>query len=107
MELAKIKSFRQEVYNRLGAAHDATFELTDAILLTRNAYSLADLSLSPVFRRKWSSIYEAVIGTPASAPKPRGKSSGWPQGTPRASRPRYPIVKKGSNKGKKRRKKSA
>ncbi|MEH2424518.1 MAG: hypothetical protein V7K48_27495 [Nostoc sp.] len=37
-----------------------TFELTDAILLTRNAYSLADLSLSPVSRRKWPSIYEAL-----------------------------------------------
>lgn len=29
-------------------------------MLTRNAYSLADLSLSPVFRRKWGSIYEAL-----------------------------------------------
>jgi hypothetical protein len=53
--------FRQEVYNRLGAAHDATFELTDAVLLTRNAYSLADLSLSPVFRRKWPSIYQGTV----------------------------------------------
>nr|WP_225912412.1 hypothetical protein [Nostoc flagelliforme] len=44
----------------LGRAKDATFELTDAILLTRNVYSLADLSLSPVFRRKWPSIYEAL-----------------------------------------------
>jgi len=52
MQLDKLKTFRQEVYNRLGAARDATFELTDAVLLTRNAYSLADLSLSPVFRRK-------------------------------------------------------
>jgi hypothetical protein len=40
MELAKLKAFRQAVYNRLGAARDATFELTDAVLLTRNAYSL-------------------------------------------------------------------
>jgi hypothetical protein len=60
MELAKLKAFRQAVYNHLGAARDATFELTDAVLLTRNAYSLADLSLSPVFRRKWPSIYEAL-----------------------------------------------
>ncbi|MEH2464321.1 hypothetical protein [Nostoc sp.] len=29
-------------------------------MLIGNAYSLADLSLSPVFRRKWSSIYEAL-----------------------------------------------
>ncbi|MEI2578052.1 NF041680 family putative transposase [Scytonema sp. PRP1] len=35
----------------------------DAVLLTRKAYCLADLSLSPVFRRKWSSIYEALQDT--------------------------------------------
>lgn len=57
---AKLKTFRQAAYNYLGKAHDATFELTDAVLLTRNAYSLADLSLSPVFRRRWPSIYEAL-----------------------------------------------
>jgi hypothetical protein len=60
MKLAKLQEFRQAAYKHLGRAHDATFELTDAILLTRNAYSLADLSLSPVFRRKWPSIYEAL-----------------------------------------------
>ncbi|MEH2328853.1 hypothetical protein [Nostoc sp.] len=48
--------------SHLGRAHDVTFELTDAILLTRNAYSLADLSLSPVFRRKWPSIYVSEAG---------------------------------------------
>ncbi|WP_246275772.1 hypothetical protein [Brasilonema bromeliae] len=51
------KNYARAAYRHLGKAHDATFELTDAILLTRNAYSLADLSLSPVFRRKWPSIY--------------------------------------------------
>ncbi|MBD0263238.1 MAG: hypothetical protein ICV78_11080 [Tolypothrix sp. Co-bin9] len=60
MKLAKLQEFRQATYKLLGKADDATFELTDAILLTRNAYSLADLSLSPVFRRKWPSIYEAL-----------------------------------------------
>lgn len=35
----------------------------DAVLLTRSAYCLADFSLCPVFRRKWSSIYEAVQDT--------------------------------------------
>ena len=48
-----------------------------------------------------------AIDTPASPPKPRGKSSGWPKGKPRASRSRYPIVKKGSTRGKKRRRKLA
>ena len=60
MKHAKLEEFRQAAHNYLGRAHDVTFELTDAILLTRNAYSLADLSLSPVFRRKWPSIYEAL-----------------------------------------------
>jgi hypothetical protein len=60
MKSAKLLEFRQAAYNYLGRAHDATFELMDAVLLTRNAYSLADLSLSPAFRRKWPSIYEAL-----------------------------------------------
>ncbi|MBP5974042.1 hypothetical protein HW132_15155 [Brasilonema sp. CT11] len=51
------------MYENLCRAHDATFELTDAVMLTRKAYCLADLSLSPVFRRKWSSIYEALQDT--------------------------------------------
>ena len=45
MNRAKLEEFRQAAYSYLGRSHDATFELMDAILLTRNAYSLADLSL--------------------------------------------------------------
>ena len=63
MKCAFLEEFRQAAYTHLGKAHDATFELTDAILLTRNVYTLADLSLSPVFRRKWPSIYEAIQDT--------------------------------------------
>ena len=36
----------------------------------------------------------AVIGTPASLPKLRGKSPGWTPGQPRSRRTRYPVVKK-------------
>ncbi|NMF65522.1 hypothetical protein DP113_34315 (plasmid) [Brasilonema octagenarum UFV-E1] len=57
---ARLKAFRQAAYNNLCRAHDAMFELKDAIMLTRKVYSIAELSLSPVFRRKWSSVYEAV-----------------------------------------------
>ncbi len=56
----KIQQFRNKIYQLLGAAKDATFELMDAVLLTRKAYSFAELSLSPVFRRKWCSLYEAL-----------------------------------------------
>lgn len=60
MKRPRLEQFRQAAYEYLGRAKDATFELTDAILLTKNIYCLAELSLSPVFRRKWPSIYEAL-----------------------------------------------
>jgi hypothetical protein len=45
MKFDKLQEFRQAAYNHLGKAHDATFELTDAILTTRNAYSFAASAL--------------------------------------------------------------
>ncbi|WP_445250267.1 hypothetical protein [Microcoleus sp. OTE_8_concoct_300] len=58
-----MQEFRQAIYNNLRKAQDATFELMDALLLTRTAQSLADLSLSCVFRRQWPSVYEALQDT--------------------------------------------
>ena len=43
--IAKLQAFRQAAYNHLCRAKDATWELTDAVLLTRNAYGLADFSM--------------------------------------------------------------
>lgn len=34
------------------------------------------------------------LGTPAHMPKPRGKSPGWPKGSPRRRSPRFEILKK-------------
>ncbi len=56
----KLQQFRSKAYQLLGLAKDATFDLMDAVLVTRNIYSFAELSLSPVFRRKWPSVYEAI-----------------------------------------------
>jgi hypothetical protein len=42
----------------------------------------------------------AVIGTPAPAPKPRGKAPGWHAGRVRQRRERYAVVKKGRSKPK-------
>ena len=50
--IARLKKFRQTAYKCLCKAKNATFELMDAVLLTRNAYSLVDLSICPIFRRK-------------------------------------------------------
>lgn len=42
-----------------------------------------------------------MIGTPAVAPKLRGKSPGWTAGKTRLRRIRYPTVKKSTTKPKK------
>lgn len=56
-----LREFRQTVYQSgLGSARDALFELTDAVLLTPSLNSYAEFSLSPAFRRRWPSIYEAL-----------------------------------------------
>lgn len=52
--------FRQTVYDRLGPARDALFELGDAVWLTPSLNSFVELSTCPVFRRRWSSTYEAL-----------------------------------------------
>jgi DDE superfamily endonuclease len=45
----------------------------------------------------------ALLGTPAQAPKLRGKSPGWIKGRKRQRRIRYPVVKKGFSRAKKNR----
>lgn len=60
MNCERLKQFRQDIYQLLGKAHDATFELMESIMTTRNASCLGEFSLSPLFRRKWSSAYEVL-----------------------------------------------
>jgi hypothetical protein len=60
MQFTNLIQFRQAAYQRLGKARDAQFELTDAVMLTPAARSFVELTLSPVFRRLWSSSYEAI-----------------------------------------------
>jgi hypothetical protein len=61
VHLTTLKTFRQTVYeSSLGNARDALFELTDAVLLAPALHSFAELSLSPVFRRRWPMLYEAL-----------------------------------------------
>lgn len=56
----KLEQFRDKVYRLLGNARDSLFDLMDAVLVSRSVKSFAELSLSPVFRRQWSSLYEAL-----------------------------------------------
>lgn len=56
----KLIQFRQAAYGYLGNARDALFELSDAVIQMREIQSFAELSCAPAFRRKWSSVYEAL-----------------------------------------------
>jgi len=48
-----------------------------------------------------------VLGSPARAPKTRGKSPGWPQGQLRSRKPKCPVVRKRPKRPKKRKKQAA
>jgi hypothetical protein len=57
---AKLQQFRHKAYALMRNGRDALFDLMDAVLVSRSVYSFAELSISPVFRRQWSSLYEAL-----------------------------------------------
>lgn len=59
--LSKLKAFRQETHSYLVPAKDATFELMDAIIFTRKADSLADLSLCPVLCLRHASLTSQMV----------------------------------------------
>lgn len=56
----KLKQFRQGAYTLLGKGKDAIFDLMDAVLSSPQVKSFVQLSLSPVFRRGWSSLYAGL-----------------------------------------------
>ncbi|QKD82318.1 hypothetical protein HPC62_09070 [Thermoleptolyngbya sichuanensis A183] len=56
----ELQQFRQTLYASLGNARDALFDLMDAVLVSACIVSFVRLSQSPVFRRQWSSTYEAL-----------------------------------------------
>jgi hypothetical protein len=60
MIFEQLTQFRQRLYEQLGYAKDALFELMDAVLVSSSIVSFVSLSQSPVFRRQWSSIYAAL-----------------------------------------------
>jgi hypothetical protein len=56
----KLKQFRQGAYTLLGKGKDAIFDLMDAVVSSPQVKSFVELWLSPVFRRRWSSLYAGL-----------------------------------------------
>lgn len=59
-QLNNLIEFRQEIYQVLSQYGDAQFELVDGLLSSPRINSFAEISLSPLFRRSWSSAYAAI-----------------------------------------------
>lgn len=59
-KLNPLIEFRQAIFGCFKQAKDALFELLDALLLSPRLTSFPELSCVPVFRRKWSSLYECL-----------------------------------------------
>lgn len=58
--LAPLLTFRTALAGCFGRRRDALFELVDALLTADDRSSLARLSLTPLNRRKWGSVYGAL-----------------------------------------------
>src|SRR3954465_4049515 len=57
---AALRGFREEAFACLGRRRDALFELVDGLLAAESMPSLPHLSLLPVHRRGWGSVYAAL-----------------------------------------------
>ncbi len=65
--LSPLRAFRADLYHCFGRRSDALFEVGDALLATGPPASLPHLSLSPLHRRGWGSVYGALTGGSLSA----------------------------------------
>jgi|SRR5437667_2814302 len=60
MDISTLRQFRHDIYQCLQRSQDALFDMIDALLTEPQAQSFPELSLSPLFQRKWSSLYEGL-----------------------------------------------
>jgi hypothetical protein len=60
VNLNTLKAIRQQMADCFEQSRDALLELVDALCSEPQAHSFPELSLSPLFRRKWPSLYEAL-----------------------------------------------
>ena len=58
--LSTLADFRQGVYACFGNGRDALFNACDALLTEPQARSFVELSLSPLFTRRWPSLYQTM-----------------------------------------------
>jgi hypothetical protein len=57
---SELSNFRKQAYELLGNGRDSLFDLMDAVVTSRSVSSFVELSLSPLFRRSWPSLYKVL-----------------------------------------------
>lgn len=58
--ISQLQQFRQELYQLLPARRDTVLDLLDALCSSPQARSVVELSLSPLFRREYGSLSDAI-----------------------------------------------
>ena len=58
--IAQLEQFRQGLYQFFSKRADTLMDLVDALAANTAARSPAELSLSPLFRREYSSVYDGI-----------------------------------------------
>lgn len=56
----ELEQFRQQVYQNFNNRADTLMELVDAICSNPDACSVVEYSLTPCFRRSYSTIFKAI-----------------------------------------------
>ena len=84
--------FRRVIYQHtLGQRKDSLFDLTDAILTSTGPATLARLSLAPGFRRRWSSVSDALSAGRVDVPLLRRLLIAALPAVPASTRPLWAI----------------
>jgi DDE superfamily endonuclease len=60
MDISTLRQFRHDIYQCFRKAPDALFDMVDALITETQAKSFPELSFSPLYQRKWHSLYEAL-----------------------------------------------
>jgi len=58
--LEQLKQFRQQLYSGLAYRGDTIMDLLDALSSNTTAKSVVELSLNPLFRRSYGSVYDGI-----------------------------------------------
>jgi DDE superfamily endonuclease len=78
---SEVKRFREQLHNQFDYFSDSAMDLLDALCSNTNASSVVELSLNPLFRREYSTLFKTIAGSflPKIAEKDESQSEETPE----------------------------